>query len=80
MNLIRRSPQAHFELPYSTVFRRIVEGFSHRTVCIAPSMSDHNNEQLTSPGSTLGRYHCPMQLERSRNKTETIDATGAVGS
>ena len=24
MNLIRRSPQSHFEVPYSTVFRRIV--------------------------------------------------------
>ena len=23
-------------------------------MCIAPDMSDHNNEQLTSPGSTLG--------------------------
>ena len=27
MNLIRRSPQAHFEVPYSAVFHRIVEGF-----------------------------------------------------
>ena len=27
MNLIRRSPQSHFEVPYPTVFRRIVEGF-----------------------------------------------------
>ena len=27
MNLIRRSPQSHFKVSYSTVFRRIVEGF-----------------------------------------------------
>jgi hypothetical protein len=27
LNLIRRSPQAHFEVLYPTVFHRIVEGF-----------------------------------------------------
>ena len=26
------------------------------------------------------KSYCHMQLERFRNKTETIDATGAVGS
>ena len=49
------------------------------TVCaIATHTSPHAGIEHDS--SVEAQKVTAMQLERSRNKTETIDATGAVGS